>query len=89
MTPRTAPAQHDPEKCRMTYVSWMWLAGIMAASAVGAFALAQKSVERIMAVEYEVEGQKNATTWHDTRIKRLEFIAADLDSIKAWTRPKR
>ena len=71
----------------MTYVSWMWLVGILIIAAGAASRIVWDSAERMSNTEYNVKSLQDGYVAHDNRIYRLEIIARDLDSIKAWTRP--
>jgi hypothetical protein len=87
MTPRQTQ-QHDPDRCKMTYVSWMWLVGILIIAAGAASRIVWDSAERMTNTEHTVKELQDGYVAHDNRIHNLEAMTRrDLDSIKAWTRP--
>ncbi len=77
---------HTPDSCRSIFISWVWAVGILVGVVSGASLLAWSGSEKLTETKYELRIVSDNVRLHDTRILRLEKVAADLDSIKDWVR---
>jgi uncharacterized membrane protein YukC len=78
--------EEQQEHCDRVYISWVWGIGIIISSvaviAGGSYAYASHETKQ----ETTIEDQSKSITDIVTRVKSLERMGNDLDSIKYWVR---